>query len=53
MMLAKHKTSHHSRSLSLIIVAVGMISTASLSLPGVIAQPAAGKVSLTHETMWL
>src|SRR6266850_955623 len=52
MMLAKHKTSHHSRSLSLIIVAVGMISTASLSLPGVTAQPAAGKVPLTHEMMW-
>jgi len=30
MMLAKHKTSHHSRSLHSSFVAVGMISTASV-----------------------
>jgi Tol biopolymer transport system component len=52
--MLKHKPSHHSRSLSLIIVAVGIISAASLSLPlRVSAQPAAGKVPLTHETMWM
>ena len=42
------------RSLSFIILAVAIISGTALSLSfRVSAQTAAGKVPLTHETMWL
>lgn len=53
-MLYTHKHRYcQTRFLPFLIVAVGIISTASLSLPlRVSAQPAASKVPLTHETMW-
>jgi Tol biopolymer transport system component len=50
-MSSNYETRHHSRSLSLIFV-VALISGASLSL-SLHAQTAAGKVPLTHETMWM
>ena len=55
MMFTKHSTSYHCRSLSVIMVtvAIAIISSASLTSPlRVSAQSAAGKVPLTHETMW-
>ena len=51
MMLTNHETSY--RSLSFIIVAVAIIFIAQLSFAPVSAQTDAGKVPLTHETMWV
>jgi dipeptidyl aminopeptidase/acylaminoacyl peptidase len=52
-MFSNFRTRHRCRSLSFIILAIALLA-GPLSLPlRISAQPAAGKVPLTHEAMWL
>jgi dipeptidyl aminopeptidase/acylaminoacyl peptidase len=53
-MFSNFRTRHRCRSLSFIILAIALLASALLSLPlRISAQPAARKIPLTHEAMWL